>query len=169
MGFVFFKEETALPKALSGLIEVWRNSQSRSDRWGIVISVLCCIHCLLTPLIFFMVPLAAGYYSHHLLHFMVLLVVIPLALWAFVRHYKRHQQKTPGLLALAGIALLLSGVVLESVSSLQVHWDAFITFAGGLLLVVGHWMNIQKTLHVHGCHHCHEPQHIAIQDSAIQD
>ncbi|MGH9765468.1 MAG: MerC domain-containing protein [Blastocatellia bacterium] len=114
--------------------------QDRLDHIGIVASSLCAIHCVLTPFIIFLIPVAAAGR-----------IASPRAEWAFLAaslaigalsllpsYFRRHRRIAAIRLFAIGLCLILLGrLVLES----YVVFETFVVVAGALFIATGHGVN----------------------------
>lgn len=120
------------------------------DRWGIFLSGLCLVHCLLTPIIIFLIPWLEAYLREEIFHALLFIIILPLAFITFYSGHKIHRSKRPIILGTLGIAFLASDLILPE----SMHEIAFLhtglTIFGSLLLVGAHYFN----WHCH-CHHDH--------------
>src|ERR1035437_9556868 len=80
------------------------NMNSFWDRLGISASILCGIHCLLTPLIVLSVPALGNVFSHEAFHWIIALVVFPAAVVALWLGYRIHRY--PQMLGLGAVGLI---------------------------------------------------------------
>lgn len=118
-------------------------SGSSLDRAAICVSALCLVQCLLLPVLVVVSPMASlGLFGDELFHLALLGVILPLSLAAFVLGYRTHRNRrmlVPGLVGLVVITLaaVLEGGVLGHLGS------ALMTSVGGLLLILGHWLNLR--------------------------
>ncbi len=111
------------------------------DRIGMGLSVLCALHCLLTPLIILSIPFLARYYlAHPMFHFILAATIIPVGLVAFgagIRHH--HNWKV--------LLMGIPGLILVSVTPYLVHiqnWplnEQVLMVIGSVLLVWAHLLN----------------------------
>jgi len=115
-------------------------------RFGVWLSGLCAIHCIVFPIALVFIPVAESY-----LHFNI---VIELAIYASIlilgggllwQDYQKHANKFPIVLFLVGFALLL---IAHCISYSVVHYS--IMMFGGTLLAIGQVYNIR--LHKVVCH-----------------
>lgn len=111
------------------------------DRVGMGLSLLCALHCILTPLIILSLPILARYYLvHPIFHLILALVIIPVGLIAFVAGYRHHRKwitfalGVPGLVLVSLIPYLVHGL------GLKLPEQAFMVLGSGLL-IAGHWIN----------------------------
>ena len=96
-------------------------SQRRSHGWldslAIGMSVICAIHCLLTPLLVIFVPiLATSFWVHEDFHWWVILFILPTTGAALFLGCRRHGDRATLLLSLAGIGLLVFSAVQGSLA-----------------------------------------------------
>ncbi|MEC5126479.1 MerC domain-containing protein [Verrucomicrobiales bacterium BCK34] len=85
---------------------------SQADRFGVVASILCAVHCAVTPLILLMAPAFGGVWAHPASHWGAALLVVPLASTAMVHGYRKHGKKWVVACGSTGILFLLIGAVL---------------------------------------------------------
>ncbi len=116
------------------------------DHVAIALSGLCLVHCLLLPVIIVAVPLLAQLNETHF-HAQMLLVVVPVSLFAFTHGYRRHGNLRIIAGGIAGIALLFTGgtVAHANYGSLA---DILLTIAGSLVLATSHYFNNRLMRHV---------------------
>ncbi|MBF5055039.1 MerC mercury resistance protein [Alcanivorax sp. 521-1] len=112
------------------------------DQLGTACSGLCIVHCLATPALVAAGGLGAvgGLLASKSFHLAMLAPVLLFAAASFPSAYRRHRHPGPGLLALAGVGLLIGAHLLPHAL------EALITSAGGLALIGAHLWN----LHRHG-------------------
>jgi MerC mercury resistance protein. len=105
------------------------------DQIGIITSSICALHCLALPLLL-SVGLIGG--ATDLLHVVgeriVLILSLIIAAFSIYNGLTRHGRVIPQLLIGLGLAMVVSGVVI-------MHGQHILTAIGGVLLVVGHWLN----------------------------
>ncbi len=133
---------------------------SRLSVAGSIISLVCAVHCALTPLVLLVLPLLAAQ-SGGILEGVLSFVFSPSAEWAFLgmivviagfgvlATYPVHRDRRPALLTIAGFLTLLSvRLLLEQNSSLEL--------TGGLLgaLMIA-WGGLMNRL-LCRCRACHE-------------
>jgi hypothetical protein len=87
------------------------DSRSWRDRLGIALSVLCLLHCLLTPLLVGLLPVGVAMGIWHRGFHQVFLVLVPIvALLAFIPGWRRHRDARVWYWASAGMLFLVLGV-----------------------------------------------------------
>ncbi len=79
------------------------------DRIGVFASVLCAIHCAATPFLLLFLPVFGKVWSHPASHWIMALLVVPLAAVTVITGYKRHRRKWVVLTCFLGIGFVLTG------------------------------------------------------------
>ncbi len=116
------------------------------DHAAIALSGLCLVHCLLLPVIIVAVPLLAQLNETHF-HAQMLLVVVPVSLFAFAHGYRRHGNLWIIAGGIAGIAILfIGGTVVHA--SYGILADSLLTIAGSIVLATSHYFNNRLMRHV---------------------
>ena len=124
------------------------------DVWGIALSTLCGVHCILTPLAILYFPRVGGHLESPWFH----TVLIGLVAWVFHQsvysHYKLHRSKVTLGAGLFGFAILLATYLFEvfAHSHEQGHGEGhheeglvvYLAVVGAVLLVTSHILNIRK-------------------------
>jgi hypothetical protein len=118
-----------------------------SDFIGQVLSVLCVVHCAVTPVVLALVPAAANVFGGA--HPVLLALVLATAVWAFIPGYRHHKQWQPLAIALVGLTFLALGAFVLSGS---LAWDITSSVTGAGLMLIAHWKN--RSAHRHHCHAC---------------
>lgn len=94
------------------------------DRVGIGASLLCAVHCLAAPFLLLLLPAAGSIWSHPAVHWVLAVLVVPLALWVLYNGYRKHGSKLTLVAASLGALLILAGLV-----SPMVHTDPVVEFS----------------------------------------
>lgn len=124
-------------------------ADGRWDRAGMALSALCVAHCLVSPLLFGLLPVLAMAESEIHLGLMVLLLVI--GLLAFVPGRRLHGSLLPALMAVGGFAMLSELVPLHTYVSDE-SGESLSTLAGGAMLIAAHLTNFQFCRRCRFCH-----------------
>ena len=82
---------------------------STADRIGVVASVLCAIHCAVTPFLLLLLPTFGKAWSHPATHWGMALLVVPLAGFMVRSSFKKHGRKWVVAAGSLGILFILSG------------------------------------------------------------
>lgn len=100
-------------KTTANLLD-FKNS-AKVDRIGILASVLCAIHCALTPILLILLPTFGKAWAHPSTHWGMALIVIPIALFMMRKGYKKHGRKWVVLMGSVGIVFIIIGAILPYV------------------------------------------------------
>lgn len=118
-------------------------SQALGDRLAIALSLLCLLHCLVTPLIIIM-PALGGLIAldHDQFHQFMLFFVVPVGVVALTAGYRHHRSLRIALSGLAGLVLLALAVRLGH--ELAGHFgELILSVAGSLIIVIAHVQNVR--------------------------
>ena len=99
-------------------------SRSWLDRVGIGASLLCAIHCLAAPFLLLLLPAAGSVWSHPAVHWVLAILVVPLALWVLFKGYTKHGNRLTLVAATVGALLILAGLI-----SPMIHSDPVVEFS----------------------------------------
>jgi hypothetical protein len=116
------------------------------DRTAMQLSGLCILHCLALPLLILGTPLFAAISGSHW-HAPMLLLVVPVSLFAIVMGYRRHGNKALLVFAALGLLLIVVGGTLAH-NYIGPAADRTLTVAGSLVLAVVHWYNSRLIRHI---------------------
>lgn len=111
------------------------------DRLGISASMLCIVHCLLTPAVVLFSPLLGEWMSAPAFHAVIVIIVVPVAMIALWRGYTQHKQKKVLIAGAVGIALIFGAIAVGHRS----YWEAALMILAGAFLSFAHLSNL------HGC------------------
>jgi hypothetical protein len=131
-------------------------TQLLSDKFAMTLSMVCLVHCLFAPsLIVLTYSFMATSVESELIHKLILLITVPVSIFALSLGYKNH--KTINFIALGVIGLLtLVLAVVMGEGILGENGELSLTMLGSALVVLSHYKNYQickKT----NCD-CHEPE-----------
>ena len=121
------------------------------DRLGIAFSSACVVHCIMVAFLPFFLPVISQYTHSSWIHFIVLITMLFTTPFAFVPGYKKHGLTWILAMALIGLLLVISSVIIEGKVSDQLSHG--ISICGSLFLVFAHAKNIQHS-HRHVQHPC---------------
>jgi hypothetical protein len=116
---------------------------SNLDFMGIFLSVLCAIHCTMTPLVLLFLPSLKGFFDSEYFHLAIFLFIVPIAVFSFLRCHKLHGDKNVLYLGGAALLCMFLGMLLEDYSH---KLETYLTICGSVLIVFAHIKNIR---------HCH--------------
>lgn len=92
-------------------------THKRIDKVGVIASVLCAIHCALTPLLLIALPAFGKSWSHPATHWGMALIVIPIAVFMMLKSYKKHHRKVVLYIGSLGILCIIVGAILPYVET----------------------------------------------------
>jgi hypothetical protein len=121
-----------------------QKSRSWLDGIAVGLSTLCLVHCLVLPLIVVGVPLLAQFAETHL-HYQLLVVVVPLSVFALGIGYRRHRNQRILVAGALGLVLLIIGATVAH-TQLGLLADRVFTIAGSLVLATAHWKNSRSSV-----------------------
>ena len=129
-------------------------TQATTDKISILLSTVCAIHCFLWPLLVVSLPtIAALQLDNEVVHFWIVLTVIPSSYWALSSGVKLHGNYRFLVIGVSGLVLLLLALVLgaDLIGELA---EQVITIVGSALVVFAHWSNYRKyqTLNLNSHH-----------------
>lgn len=88
-----------------------------ADRLGVFLSVLCAIHCALTPPLLILLPTFGKMWSHPASHWGMALFVVPIAVFMLRTGYLRHGRKWIVATGTTGVILVIIGAILPYVET----------------------------------------------------
>lgn len=131
--------------------EQFEEQTAQWDRWGLWLSSLCAIHCLLTPLLVLALPVLGGFFEQEWVHLGMAFFVVPVGLIAFWSGYKHHRQIRVLSLGVVGLTLVgLASVLPHEMVEIQ-ELDV-VTIMGSICLIAAHIVNRRACF-------CHQPGH----------
>jgi len=117
--------------------------ESLLDRAGILVSSICLVQCIALTVVILAAPVVSlGFFGSDWFHRMLLLLILPISLAAFVWGYRAHRHAGPVLAGALGVMLLLLAATLEYIG-LHPLAASLLTSAGGLVLIAAHWRNLR--------------------------
>lgn len=104
------------------------------DRIGITASVACAIHCLVAPFLLLLLPTLGTVWAAPWVHWVLAVLVLPLAMLVVYRGYRRHRKRWVLVAALGGAALVTAGLVAPHINDqpvIQAPAPALLASLGG--------------------------------------
>lgn len=120
------------------------------DTVGQILSAVCAVHCVTTPIFVAMAPAAASVLGGA--HPVLLVLVIGVALWSFIPGFRCHHSKLVAALALSGVTLL--AVAAFAVPN-NFALETGLSLVGATVMMVAHWMNRKLLREAHAHPHAH--------------
>ena len=129
-------------------------TQLKTDKFAATISLACAIHCFFVPS-FVIVTSGVLFTSinNELIHKIILLIAIPVSLYALRLGYKNHNIASYLYIGITGLLTLATAVLLGE-STLGESGEKIMTLVGSILVCYSHFKNHQtcKTLECSSCH-----------------
>ena len=128
-------------------------SQLTSDKFAMSFSAICMIHCLFAPsLIILSYSSLALTVESELIHKAILLITIPVSIFAISLGYKNHSNNSIIYTGIAGLTILISALLIGE--SIGENAELILTIIGSLMVIACHYRNYRICKKV-SCD-CHE-------------
>ncbi len=115
------------------------NKDGQLDRFGIWISSLCAVHCLLLPVLLPLVPLiGATFFAELWFERLILSASLIVGGWALLSGYYRYHHQPLPLVALAS-----GGIIYWNKDVFGEQYEPFTIAVGAMLLIVAHLWNLR--------------------------
>lgn len=116
-----------------------------SEQITVFLSVLCTIHCVVTPVLLVLLP-SVGYFfeQYHWVEYVIIVSVFILGTSSILHGYKEHHQnKIPAFVFFLGLMLLVSASLLKIVFQLNHTSHHLLSGIGGILAGFGQLYNLK--------------------------
>ena len=115
-------------------------SQLTSDKFAMSFSAICMIHCLFAPsLIILSYSSLALTVESELIHKAILLLTIPVSIFAISLGYKNHSNNSIIYTGIAGLTILISALLVGE--SIGENAELILTILGSLMVITCHYRN----------------------------
>jgi hypothetical protein len=115
-------------------------SQLISDKFAMSFSAMCMIHCLFAPsLIILSYSSLALTVESELIHKAILLLTIPISIFAISLGYKNHPNNYIIYTGIAGLTILISALLIGE--SIGENAELILTIIGSLMVIACHYRN----------------------------
>ena len=119
------------------------NTQLKSDKLAIMLSTICVIHCFFFPSL---IILSAGFLTlsleSELIHSLILLLTLPISIFALASGYENHKTITFLLIGIFGLTTLVAAILLGG-SFFGEPGEKGLTLIGSILVAYAHFNNYQ--------------------------
>ena len=113
LDYAFIHQLIHLMELTSDQIQIIQEAKAkRADRIGIFASILCAIHCAITPVLLLVMPTFGKAWAHPATHWGMAIVVIPIAVYMMIKGYRKHGKKWVVGLGSLGILFIIIGSIL---------------------------------------------------------
>ena len=128
-------------------------SQLTSDKFAMSFSAICLIHCLFAPsLMILSYSSLALTIESELIHKIILLLTVPVSIFAISLGYKNHSNNSIIYSGIAGLTILISALLIGE--SIGENAELILTMIGSLMVIYCHYRNYKICKEVN-CD-CHE-------------
>ena len=115
-------------------------SQLTSDKFAMSFSAICMIHCLFAPsLIVLSYSSLALTLESELIHKAILLITIPVSIFAISLGYKNHTNNSIIFTGIAGLTILISALLIGEI--IDENAELIMTIIGSILVITCHYRN----------------------------
>jgi hypothetical protein len=115
-------------------------SQLRSDKFAMSFSAICMVHCLFAPsLIILSYSSLALTLESELIHKAILLLTIPVSIFAISLGYKNHSNNSIIYTGISGLTILISALLIGE--SIGENAELILTIIGSLMVIACHYRN----------------------------
>ena len=138
------------------------NMNNITDKFSICLSMCCILHCLALPVLIVLLPsISSLWINDEIVHVYLVLLAIPISLFAMVKSLKVHNNYKCISLAVIGLLLLIAAIFMHDIGSFfseQGHGEEhghdehhgiggllekIFTVLGALVLVSAHILNLK--------------------------
>ena len=129
-------------------------SQILSDKFAMSFSMLCLMHCLFAPaLIVLSYSSLAITIESELVHKIILLLTIPISIFAITLGYKNHLNNSIIFTGISGLTILVAALLIGE--KINENTELILTAIGSMLLIFCHYKNYKICKKIN-CD-CHKP------------
>jgi len=110
---------------------------NRLDHLGMLVSLLCAVHCALLPLAITMLPLLGlEFLAHPAIELGIISLSLIIGLVSMGRSWFKHHRIQPSIFMLFGFAAILTGHLF-----IAERWEWIFLTLGGFAIVIAHYQN----------------------------
>ena len=121
-------------------------TQKISDKFAISLSTICAIHCFFVPAFLVLFSnFESIQYDNELIHFLFLLMTVPISFFALTLGLKNHKKPSFFILGIAGLIILILALVLGE-GILGKLGEKLVTLIGSIIVVFAHFKNYQTCI-----------------------
>ena len=131
------------------------NTQLTTDKFAGTVSLVCALQCLLMPSFFIATSgLISLSIDNEFVHSMILLIAVPVSLFALFLGLKNHQNKLIFLIGLLGLIVLIAAFLFAKVLFGE-NEEILFTVLGSMMVIYAHYQNHQTCKEIQ-CKSCHD-------------
>lgn len=135
------------------------NDRNRWDQAGIGASLLCVLHCLLTPVLITVIPVLAA--TEHQTHSAFAILIFLFGMLAFIPGYRRHRKRSIPVIGAVSVGMIILAALFPEVENAELIENALVV-VGGAALISAHFRN------VYWCRFCRTCSATGCQNAATQ-
>lgn len=111
----------------------------------VFLSVLCAIHCIITPILVILLPVAGAYFEqYHWLEYIIIASVFILGTSSILHGYKdHHQNKIPAYIFFGGLMLLFAAAFMRLTFNVHSNFEHLVSGIGGIASGLGQLYNLK--------------------------
>lgn len=129
-------------------------TQLTTDKFAMSLSMICLIHCLFAPSFIILTSAFLSFsYDNEFMHKMILLLAVPISIFALIMGYKNHKTISFLLIGILGLLILILAVLLGE-RMLGEYGEKGLTLIGTIFVTYSHYKNHQVCINL-DCS-CHE-------------
>lgn len=129
-------------------------TQLTTDKFAMSLSMICLIHCLFAPSFIILTSAFLSFsYDNEFMHKMILLLAVPISIFALIMGYKNHKTISFLLIGILGLLILILAVLLGE-RMLGEYGEKGLTLLGTIFVTYSHYKNHQVCINL-DCS-CHE-------------
>ncbi len=129
-------------------------TQLTTDKFAMSLSMICLIHCLFAPSFIILTSAFLSFsYDNEFMHKMILLLAVPISIFALTMGYKNHKTISFLLIGILGLLILILAVLLGE-RMLGEYGEKGLTLLGTIFVTYSHYKNYQVCINL-DCS-CHE-------------
>ena len=116
-----------------------------SEQITVFLSLVCAVHCIITPLLVILLPVAGAYFEqYHWIEYIILGSVFVLGTSSILHGYKNHHQnKIPAYVFFGGLVLLCAASLLRMMLNYHDSSEHLISGVGGIACGFGQLYNLK--------------------------
>ena len=118
-------------------------SKIKIDGVAISLSFLCVAHCLFTPSFIILAPSFLAFsLDNEFIHYLIILLAIPISLYALTLGYRAHDRITFLFIGIIGLSMLFTAILMGE-NILSEYGEKGITLFGSIIVAYSHFRNLQ--------------------------
>ena len=120
-----------------------KNTRAIADKAAVSLSFLCALHCLAMPVAVALLPALAGLpFAEEGFHLWMVIVVLPVSIYALTMGCKKHKRYQLLMLGCLGLTILVAAALFGH-DFLGEFWEKVLTVIGASVIALGHLWNFR--------------------------